>query len=64
MTDFEAVVQRYYGDRPVLQRIDDALRTGGVDPGGLVRPPAGQLPRVPFDHRPRQQRRAWPLLSP
>jgi hypothetical protein len=26
MTDVEAVVQRYYGDRPVMQRIDDALR--------------------------------------
>jgi hypothetical protein len=26
MTDFEAVVQRYYGNRPVMQRIDDALR--------------------------------------
>jgi SAM-dependent methyltransferase len=32
MTDIEAVVQRYYGDRPVLQRIDDALRAAGVDP--------------------------------
>ena len=32
MTDVEAVVQRYYGDRPVLQRIDDALRAAGVDP--------------------------------
>ena len=32
MTDVEAIVQRYYGDRPVLQRIDDALRTAGVDP--------------------------------
>ena len=32
MTDVEAVVQRYYGDRPVIQRIDDALRAGGVDP--------------------------------
>jgi SAM-dependent methyltransferase len=31
MTDVEAVVQRYYGDRPVLQRIDDALRAAGVD---------------------------------
>jgi len=26
------VVQSYYGDRPVLQRIDDALRAAGVDP--------------------------------
>ena len=32
MTDVEAVVQRYYGDRPVLQRIDAALRAAGVDP--------------------------------
>jgi SAM-dependent methyltransferase len=32
MTDVEAVVQRYYGDRPVLQRIDDALRGAGIDP--------------------------------
>ena len=32
MTDVEATVQRYYGDRPVLQRIDDALRAAGVDP--------------------------------
>jgi ubiquinone/menaquinone biosynthesis C-methylase UbiE len=32
MTDFEAVVQRYYGDRPVMQRIDNALRAAGVDP--------------------------------
>jgi SAM-dependent methyltransferase len=32
MTDVEAIVQRYYGDRPVLQRIDDALRAAGVDP--------------------------------
>src|SRR6516162_2096028 len=32
MTDVEAVVQRYYGDRPVLQRIDEALRAAGVDP--------------------------------
>jgi len=32
MTDIEAVVQRYYGDRPVMQRIDDALRAAGVDP--------------------------------
>jgi SAM-dependent methyltransferase len=35
MTDVEAIVQRYYGDRPVLQRIDDALRTAGVDPERL-----------------------------
>jgi SAM-dependent methyltransferase len=32
MTDVEATVQRYYGDRPVMQRIDDALRAAGVDP--------------------------------
>jgi len=30
MTDVEAVVQRYYGDRPVMQRIDDALRAAGA----------------------------------
>src|SRR5215510_10461689 len=32
MTDVEATFQRYYGDRPVMQRIDDALRAAGVDP--------------------------------
>jgi SAM-dependent methyltransferase len=32
MTDVEAVVQRYYGDRPIIQRIDDALRAAGIDP--------------------------------
>ena len=32
MTDIEAVVQRYYGDRPVLERIDEALRAAGVVP--------------------------------
>jgi len=32
MTDVEAVVQRYYGDRPVIQRIDDALRAAGINP--------------------------------
>jgi hypothetical protein len=32
MTDVEAVGQRYYGDRPLIQRIDDALRAAGVDP--------------------------------
>ena len=32
MTDVEAVVQRYYGDRPIIQRIDDALRSAGIDP--------------------------------
>jgi MPBQ/MSBQ methyltransferase len=32
MTDVETVVQRYYGDRPVLQRIEDALRAAGLDP--------------------------------
>jgi SAM-dependent methyltransferase len=31
MTDVEAVVQRYYGDRPVIERIDDALRAAGID---------------------------------
>jgi SAM-dependent methyltransferase len=31
MTDVEAVVQRYYGDRPVIQRIDDALRAAGIN---------------------------------
>src|SRR6516162_6855175 len=31
MTDVEAIVQRYYGDRPVLQRIEDVLRAAGVD---------------------------------
>ena len=32
MTGVEAVVQRYYGDRPVIQRIDEALRAAGIDP--------------------------------
>src|ERR1700732_3795127 len=32
MSDLEAVVERYYGDRPVMQRIEDALRAAGVDP--------------------------------
>jgi SAM-dependent methyltransferase len=32
MTDVEAVVQRYYGDRPVMERIEDALHSAGVDP--------------------------------
>ena len=32
MADLAAVVQRYYGDRPALPRIDDALRAAGVDP--------------------------------
>jgi len=32
MVDLAAVVQRYYGDRPLLPRIDDALRAAGVDP--------------------------------
>jgi len=32
MTDVELVVQRYYGDRPVIARIDDTLRAAGVDP--------------------------------
>src|SRR6201981_2606021 len=44
MTDVETVVQRYYGDRPVLQRIDDALRAAGIDPD---RPPPRDL--WPFD---------------
>jgi hypothetical protein len=26
MTDLAAILQRYYGDRPVLQRLEDALR--------------------------------------
>jgi hypothetical protein len=32
MTDVEAMVQRYYGDRPLLPRIEDAHRAAGVDP--------------------------------
>src|ERR1700739_2870745 len=32
MSDLEAVVQRYYRNRTVMQRIDDALRAAGVDP--------------------------------
>src|ERR1700730_7339731 len=32
MSDLEAVVQRYYGDRPVMQRIEGALRAVGIDP--------------------------------
>jgi hypothetical protein len=32
MADLAAVFQRYYGDRPLLPRIDDALRAAGVDP--------------------------------
>jgi SAM-dependent methyltransferase len=32
VTDIEVMVQRYYGDRPLLPRIDDALRAAGVDP--------------------------------
>jgi SAM-dependent methyltransferase len=32
MSDVEAIIKRYYGDRPVLQRIEDALRAAGVDP--------------------------------
>jgi SAM-dependent methyltransferase len=32
MADFEAAVQHYYGDRPLMPRIDDALRAAGVDP--------------------------------
>src|SRR5215831_13753113 len=31
MTDVEAMVQRYYGDRPLLPRIDEALRADRVD---------------------------------
>jgi hypothetical protein len=31
MADVEAVVQRYYGGRPIIQRIDDALRDAGID---------------------------------
>jgi sarcosine/dimethylglycine N-methyltransferase len=33
MADLAAVVRRYYGDRPLLPRLDDALRAAGVDPG-------------------------------
>jgi SAM-dependent methyltransferase len=32
MTNVEAVVQRYYGDRPIIERIDDAVRAAGGDP--------------------------------
>ena len=32
MADLAAVVLRYYGDRPLLSRIDDTLRAAGVDP--------------------------------
>jgi SAM-dependent methyltransferase len=32
MADLAAVVQRYYGDRPLLPRIDDALRAAGINP--------------------------------
>jgi sarcosine/dimethylglycine N-methyltransferase len=32
MTEVEAVVQRYYGDRPVIERINEALRAAGVEP--------------------------------
>src|SRR6516225_9026521 len=32
MSDVEAVVQHYYGDRPVIQRIEEALRAAGIDP--------------------------------
>ena len=32
MADFEVTVQRYYGDRPLMPRIEDALRAAGVDP--------------------------------
>jgi len=35
MTDVDAIVQGYYGDRPVLQRIEDALA------------PLGWIPRRP-----------------
>jgi hypothetical protein len=31
MTDVEPAVQRYYGDRRVIQRIDDALRGAGIE---------------------------------
>jgi len=30
--DIAAVVHRYYRDRPLSPRIDDALRAAGVDP--------------------------------
>ena len=32
MADLAAVVQRYYGDRPLLPRFDEVLRAAGVDP--------------------------------
>ena len=46
MTDVEAIVQGYYGDRPVLQRIEDALRAAGVDllfQGGRSLPGRGPI---------------------
>ena len=30
LTDVEAVVQRYYRDRSVVRRIDEALRSAGI----------------------------------
>jgi hypothetical protein len=42
MTDVEAIVQGYYGDRPVLQRIEDALRAAGVDPETPSHPICGR----------------------
>jgi ubiquinone/menaquinone biosynthesis C-methylase UbiE len=32
VTDVEVMVQRYYGDRPLMERIENALRAAGVDP--------------------------------
>jgi SAM-dependent methyltransferase len=32
VTDFEMMVQSYYGDRPLMERIENALRAAGVDP--------------------------------
>jgi len=45
-------------------RYQECFAIGGPPKRFLVRLPAGQPPRVPFDHRPRQQRRAGPLLGP
>src|SRR5262249_8407460 len=32
VTDIEMMVQSYYGDRPLMERIENALRAAGVDP--------------------------------
>lgn len=45
MGEVGALVQRYYGDRPLMQRIDTALRAAGVDP---ERPHYRDL--WPFEH--------------